>query len=166
MSTTIRGFSGLLFVVLSGCAAFDKGRLDPRVASQVWVSKMDPPPGCEFLGEVKGVAPLGELGDAHGEVLRNAVLRGGNYVAVDLVERPVLLGLGSYVVRGRLFACPTPAAPVQATATPAARAPAPGDATAPRSCEPECAAGFSCQLGACIASPAPQASGAPIAPTN
>ncbi len=151
----------MLFVVLSGCAAFDKGHLDPRVASQVWVSKMDPPAGCELLGAVKGVAVLGDLTDAHGDVLRNAVLGGGNYVAVDLVERPVLLGLGSYVVRGRLFACPTPAAPVQAVIAPAARAPAPGDAAAPRSCEPECAAGFTCQLGACIAAPASQAAGAP-----
>jgi hypothetical protein len=157
MSTTVRGFSGLLFLLLSGCAAFDKGRLDPRVASQVWVSRMDPPPGCAFLGAVQGVAPLGELGDAHGDVLRNAVLRGGNYVAVDLVERPVLLGLGSYVVRGRLFACPTPAAPVQAAAVPAQPL-APVDATA-RSCEPSCAAGFTCQLGACLAASAPQAAG-------
>lgn len=162
MSTTFRGFSGLLFLVLAGCAAFDKGRLDPRVASQVMVSRQDPPVGCEYLGAVKGSAPLGELGDAHGDVLRNAVLRGGNYVTVDLVERPVLLGLGSYVVRGRLFACPLPApghaAPVQAAAVPA-RAPTPGEATAPRSCEPDCAPGFTCQLGSCIAAPAPQAAG-------
>jgi len=177
MITTFRGFSVLLSLSLAlplglsltGCAAFDKGALDARVASQVMVSRLDPPPGCEFLGGVKGVAPLGELGEAHGDVLRNAVLRGGNYVAVDVVERPLLLGLGSYVVRGRLFACPVrapePAAaqsappsapPVQAAATPAP-APAPGDAAAPRSCEPECAAGFTCQLGACLAGPAPQA---------
>jgi len=161
MSTTIRGLSGLLFVVLAGCAAFDKGRVDPRVASQIWVSKMDPPPGCEFLGAVKGTSPLGPLEEAHGDVVRNAVLRGGNYVAVDLVERPVLVGLGGYVVNGRLFACPTPAAPTQAAAAPAVKSQVPGDAV-PRSCEPDCAAGFTCQLGACIAAPAPQAA----APAN
>ncbi len=166
MSTTFRGFSTLLFVVLSGCAAFDKGRLDPRVASTVLVTKLDPPPGCEYLGAVKGVAPLGELGDAHGDVLRNAVLRGGNYVAVDLSSAPVVLGLGSYVVRGRLFACPLPAAapPAPQAAAMPARPPAPpspADATTPRACEPDCAAGFTCQLGACIAAPRAQAAGAP-----
>jgi hypothetical protein len=168
MSTTVQRFSVLLCLgitgsaaALSGCAAFDKGHLAPRVASQVMVSRLDPPPGCEFLGEVKGVAPLGDLIDANGDVLRNAVLRGGNYVTVDLVERPVLLGLGSYVVRGRLFACavPAPAGAVQAFAAPrpAALPGPPGDADAPRGCEPECATGFSCQLGACVQAPAPQA---------
>jgi hypothetical protein len=162
MSTTFRRVSALAFLLLSGCAAFDKGRLDPRVASQVMVSKMDPPLGCEYLGEVKGVAPLGELGDAHGDVLRKAVLRGGNWVAVDLVERPVVIGLGSYVVQGRLFACPlrAPMAAAPPPAAPPARAPAPGDTAGPRPCEPDCAAGFTCQLGACIAAPAPQAAGA------
>ena len=125
MSTTLRTLSGLMFVVLSGCAAFDKGRLDPRVASQVTVSRVDPPPGCQFLGEVKGYAPLGERDDAHVDVLRNAVLRGGNFVAVDLVERPVLIGLGSYVVYGRLFTCPLRGAPAPQAQALAARAPPP-----------------------------------------
>jgi hypothetical protein len=148
-----------LCLSLAGCAAFDKGHLDPRVASQVHVTKLDPPSGCEYLGEVKGTAPLGELADAHGDVLRNAVLRGGNYVSVDLVERPVVLGLGSYVIRGRLFTCPSPGAPAaqaQATRPPA---PPPADATMPRPCDPECASGFTCQLGTCVASPASQAAG-------
>jgi hypothetical protein len=165
MSTTIRAVSGLLCLLLAGCAVFDKGRLDPRVASQVMVSKLDPPPGCEYLGAVKGVAPLGELGDAHGDVLRNAVLRGGNYIAVDLVERPVVLGLGSYAVHGRLFTCPVraPAAAstvAQTDAPPAARPPAPPvDPGARRACDPECAPGFACQLGACIAVASHQAAG-------
>jgi hypothetical protein len=164
MFTTSRMLSALVFVALSGCAAFDKGRIDPRVASRVMVSKLEPPNGCEYLGAVKGVAPLGDLGDAHVDVLRNAVLRGGNYVAVDLVERPVVLGLGGYAVRGRLFGCPV-STPMVAAAPPGppappARSPAPGDAAGPRPCEPECAAGFTCQLGACIAAPAPQAAGA------
>ena len=165
MSKTVRRFSGLLFLAMSGCAAFDRGSMDPRVASQVVVTKAEPPAGCEFLGEVKGSAPLGELSEAHGDVIRNAVLRGGNFVAVDLVERPVLVGLGTYIVRGRLFACPlrssSPPA-VQASFHPPAPAmSAPGSAV-PRPCEPECAAGFTCQLGACIAAPASQAAG----PTN
>ncbi len=162
MSTTVRGLSALLFMVLSGCAVFDKGAVDARVASQIWVSKLDPPPGCEPLGAVKGIAPLGEAIEAQSDVIRNAVLRGGNYVAVDLVERPVILGLGSYVVRGRLFACPPPAAPLVQAAARLPREPAPGDVTMPRSCEPECAAGFTCQLGSCALAPAPQAA----APTN
>jgi hypothetical protein len=157
MSTTLRRISGLLFVALSGCAAFDKGHLDPKVASQVKVSRLDPPAGCAYLGGVRGGTPLGDLDDADGDVLRKAVLRGGNYVAVDMVERPMILGLGSYMVHGRLFSCPLPAAPLPQTA---AAAPAPPAAPAsPRACEPECAAGFTCQLGACIAVPSPQAAG-------
>jgi hypothetical protein len=163
MSTT-RALPGFLCFLLAGCALFDKGRLDPRVASQVMVSKLDPPAGCTYLGPVKGIAPLGELGDAHGDVLRNAVLRGGNYVSVDLVEKPVVLGLGSYVVRGRLFACPVPTqqvATVAQASAPPPRAPSapPGDAAGVRACDPECAPGFSCQLGACIAAPSHQAAG-------
>jgi hypothetical protein len=165
MSTTVRRFSVLLCLSLAGCAAFDKGHLDPRVASQVMVSRLDPPPGCEFLGDVKGTTPLGDLGDAHGDVLRKAVLRGGNYVAVDLVERPVLLGLGSYVVSGRLFACHLPASTSGAVQASAAPRPTPAtvDANAPRGCEPECATGFSCQLGACVAAPASQAAAPQVA---
>ena len=169
MSTSIQRFAGVLSLALggvsglcglSGCAAFDKGHLDPRVASQVQVSKAEPPSGCQPLGEVKGSAPLGELADAHNDVLRNAVLRGGNYVSVDLVERPVVLGLGSYEIRGRLFACPTrgASAPEPQAALPV-RAPASPEAGLPRPCDPECATGFTCQLGACIAAPAQQAAG-------
>jgi len=171
MSTSIQRFSAALALAglsavglsgLCGCAAFDKGHLDPRVASQVYVSKQDPPAGCAPLGEVKGSAPLGELADAHGDVLRNAVLRGGNYVAVDLVERPMVLGLGSYEIRGRLFACPArahgAAQPEAQAALAPPRAPSP-EAGMPRPCDPECASGFTCQLGACIAAPAQQAAG-------
>ncbi len=166
MSKTSLRFSGLLFLMLSalsGCAVFDKGHLDPRVASQVAVSKLDPPAGCEYLGEVKGSAPLGELADAHGDVLRNAVLRGGNYVSVDLVERPVVLGLGSYVVRGRLFASPGTRGAhgvLAAAGRPPGACGPPPDATATRACEPECAAGFTpASSAACFATPAPQAAG-------
>jgi hypothetical protein len=168
MKSTIVAALGLSVVMLSGCGAFDKGHLAPHVASQVMVSRMDPPPGCSYLGPVKGSAPLGELGDAHGDVLRNAVLKGGNYVTVDLVERPVIIGLGSYVVSGRLFACPAPAANAGAMAAnasvPTTNFTAPGAAPAvgaasPKPCEPDCATGFTCQLGACVASPAPHAAG-------
>jgi hypothetical protein len=158
-SKTLRGLSGFLFLVLSGCAAFDKGRLDPRVASQVTVSRLDPPQGCEFLGGVKGYAPLGVVDDANTDVLRNAVLRGGNFVSVDLIERPVLLGLGNYVVHGRLFACPMAGAPALQASPAPLPTPVPADPAAPRACEPECAPGFVCQLGACLAAPPSQAAG-------
>lgn len=79
------------------------------------MNKNDPPFGCGFLGPVKGSTLIGDLSDAHGDILRNAVLSGGNYVAVDIIERPVVLGIGGYTVRGRLFICPKreppPAAP-------------------------------------------------------
>jgi hypothetical protein len=165
---------------LAGCGTFDKGKLDARVASQIVVSKIDPPVGCTYLGAVKGKTPLGELSDAHADVLRNAALNGGNYVAVDVVERPLLLGLGGYEVHGRLFACPQTSTPILATgapitgvpmngppmngapmapmaATPLAPPAPPAAPVGARACDPDCAQGFTCQLGACIAVPAPQA---------
>ena len=161
MSTTIRTLGGLLLVAMTGCAAFEKAPyMDPKVAAQVTVTKNEPPPGCEYVGAVKGKTYVGTLGDAHGDVLRSAVLRGGNFVSVDLVERPMLVGLGGYVVRGRLFACPTAKTPVAvAPRTPMGTM---EQAATLRACEPDCASGFSCQLGACVAAPAAQAA----APTN
>lgn len=160
MSTTTQTLGGLLFVTMTGCAALEKGAyLDPRVAAQVTVSKNEPPPGCAYVGGVKGKTYLGELSDAHGDVLRNAVLRGGNFVSVDLVERPMIVGLGGYVVRGRLFSCPGPRS--EAPVATAPRAPAMGTmmeaAAALKACEPDCATGFDCQLGICVAVPAAQA---------
>ena len=77
MSMTIQTLGGLLFVAMTGCAALDRGAyMDPRVAAQVTVSKNEPPPGCAYVGAVKGKSYLGDLSDAHGDVLRNAVLRG------------------------------------------------------------------------------------------
>jgi hypothetical protein len=165
MSTTVTRFSGILFLLLSGCGAYDKAAIDPRVASQVTLSHLDPPPGCAFLGVVKGYAPFGVVDDANTDVIRSAVLRGGNFVAVDLIERPVLLGLANTVVHGRLFACPSQkaqAAVAMGPARPAAPSPAPSEPPAPRACDPECAPGFTCQLGACVASPPSQAA----APAN
>jgi hypothetical protein len=162
MSTTIRTLGGLLLVAMTGCTTFSRDAyMDPKVAAQVTVSRSDPPPGCEYVGSVKGKTYVGELSDAHGDVLRNAVLRGGNFVTVDLVERPMLVGIGGYVVRGRLFTCPSAKAPVAV----APRTPTLGtmeQAATVKACEPDCAAGFSCQLGACVAAPAAQAA----APAN
>jgi hypothetical protein len=165
MSRTIQTLAGLLLVMLSGCAALERGRMDPKVAALVTLSKNDPVPGCEYLGTVRGATVMGDLGDAHGEVLRNAVLRGGNFVSVDMVERPVAVGLWGYVVRGRLFACPThaPAQATQATQpAPASTSMGPGPAASPvprAACEPECATGFTCELGACVAAPTQHAAG-------
>jgi len=162
MSTTIRILVGLsLAATISGCHAFDREFLDPKVASQVTVSKAEPPPGCELVGAIKGATAFGELGDAHTELLRSAVLRGGNYVSVDLVERPMIAGVGGYTVRGRLFACRAPMAPMAAMpAAPPAQppaAPAQPRADEVKACEPDCAAGFTCQLGACVTAPPAQA---------
>jgi hypothetical protein len=163
MSTTIRLMVGLsLVVAVTGCGAFDKPYLDPKVAAQVTVTKNEPPPGCEWVGFVKGTTVIGELSEAHTDVLRNAVLRGGNYVAVDLVEKSMLGDIAGYTVRGRLFSCPSRPAPVAAAPiaaappappAPAAAAPAapPADASVVKACEPDCAAGFACQLGVCVA---------------
>src|SRR3954467_3505504 len=97
---------GLCLVSVSACGGADRPRVDPRVAAEVEVNKNDPPWGCAFLGPVKGNTLVGELGDAHGDIIRNAVLNGGNYVAVDIIERPVVVGVGGYTIRGRLFMCP------------------------------------------------------------
>jgi hypothetical protein len=159
MSTTIRILVGLsLAATMAGCHAFDREYLDPKVASQVTVSKAEPPPGCELVGAIKGATAFGELGDAHAELLRSAVLRGGSYVSVDLVERPMIAGVGGYTVRGRLFSCRMPMAPMASMPAPA-QPPAPmaPHATEVKACEPDCAAGFTCQLGACVAAPPAQA---------
>ena len=137
----------------TGCQAFHREYLDPKVASHVVVTKAEPPASCELVGFIKGSTFVGDLGDAHGEVLRSAVLRGGNYVSVDLVERPLIAGVGGYTVRGRLFNSPAQGGAPMAGAplAPAAAAPAPvSDATTVKACEPECATGFICQLGACV----------------
>ncbi|MFT3773890.1 MAG: hypothetical protein QM820_51635 [Minicystis sp.] len=155
MSNSIRILVGLSLAAAStGCHAFDREYLDPKVASHVVVTKAEPPASCELVGFIKGSTSFGDLGDAHGEVLRSAVLRGGNYVSIDLVERPLIAGVGGYTVRGRLFNCPAPGrAPVAATpvapaiATPAAPV---SDATTVKACEPDCATGFTCQLGVCV----------------
>jgi len=161
MSKTIQILVGLsLAATITGCHAFDREYLDPKVASQVTVAKNDPPPGCVMVGFVKGSTFAGDLGDAHGEVLRSAVLRGGNYVAVDLVERPLIAGVGGYTVRGRLFHCPMPgkAPPPMAIAPASPPAPLmPTDATTVKACEPDCASGYTCQLGVCVSTPPTQA---------
>jgi hypothetical protein len=159
MTTTVRILAGIsLLAAITGCHNLDREYLDPKVASQVVVTKAEPPAGCELIGFVKGSTYTGDLGDAHGEVLRSAVLRGGNYVSVDLVERPMIVGLGGYTVRGRLFTCRAPGAMPMAQAPAPARGVAPpvslADGAAGKACEPECASGFRCEIGVCVAAPA------------
>ncbi len=92
---------------IAACAALaPRTHIDPRTAAEVEVSKNNPPPECGYLGPVKGSAFLGDLGEAQGDAVRNAVMGGGNYVAVDLIERPMVAGMGGYGVQGRLFICP------------------------------------------------------------
>jgi hypothetical protein len=160
MSTTIRTLLGLMLAATTGCAAFDKAPyMDPKVAAQVTVTKNEPPVGCAYVATVKGSTYTGDLGDAHAEVLRSAVLRGGNFVTVDLVERPMVIGLGGYAVRGRLYACPANANAGGALATSTAKPPAVAEQATVKPCEAECANGFQCQLGACVALPPAQAAG-------
>lgn len=168
MSNTIRVLLGLSFsLAITGCNGLHRETLAPKVASEVTVSKNDPPPGCNLVAYIKGATTFGDLGDAHGELLRTAVLRGGNFVAVDLVERPMIVGLGGYTVRGRLFSCGKQSAPPadMARATPpktlvpaSTIVPPPVvPATEVKSCEPACASGYTCELGACVAVPPTQA---------
>jgi hypothetical protein len=160
--------AGLLLLALPACAAFERApAIDPRIAAEVTVDKAEPSPTCGYLGPIKGGSMVGDLGDAHGEVVRRAVLRGGNYVSIDLLERPMVAGVGGYTLHGRLFLCPKkngepqPPAPTttfQAPRPMEAQAPAaapkvdqPVSVSAPKvACEPECSPGFACVHGACV----------------
>jgi hypothetical protein len=99
--------AALLLVSLPACAAFERPpAIDPRIAAEVMVDKSEPPPTCGYLGPIKGGSLAADMGEAHSDVVRRAVLRGGNYVSVDLLERPMIAGLGGYTLHGRLFLCP------------------------------------------------------------
>ena len=150
MNTKAFTVLGLVVVAVSGCAAMEKPRVDPRVASQVVVSKNDPAPNCTYLKPIRGIAIVGDLGEANHDLVRNAVLEGGNFVAVDMVERNV----GGYELQGRLYECPVPA-PVQVAALGASERRIASDATdaivLPKAiCEPTCSPGFTCLHAICV----------------
>ena len=146
-----------MFAALSGCAAIDKGHVDPRVAAQVTVTEHEPPAGCTLLGPITGgTLVVGGYEEARGDVVRNAILAGGNHVTLDLVQRPAIATVGGYALRGRLFTCPggSPAAPVQVAALGRAHAPTATDANEinlPKAiCEPKCSPGYTCQHAVCV----------------
>jgi hypothetical protein len=151
-------FTGLLVATLPACAAVRRPMVDARAAAQVEIAQTEPPPGCGYLGPIKGSTLVGDMGDAHGDAVRNAVMSGGNYVVVDVMERPVVPRVGGYVVRGRLFSCPRPnapeasRAPVQvASVGPHNTAQASDAIVLPKAiCEPDCSPGFTCLHGACV----------------
>jgi hypothetical protein len=158
-------FAGLLLVTLSACGGADRPRIDPRVAATVDVTKNEPPIGCEYIGAIKGSTALGDLTDAHADVIRTALLTGGNYVAVDIVERPMIVGVGGYAIRGRLFACrQRPIAPAEMARLDQGGAGAGADvrraASAAKTseepafpkalCDPDCSPGYACSHGACV----------------
>lgn len=89
----------------TGCAT--PTPVEPRLAASITVTKNEPPTACTYMGYVKGDPLVGDMAEAHRDLVRNAVLGGGNYVSVDVVERNV----ASYAIRGRLFACPHVAPP-------------------------------------------------------
>jgi hypothetical protein len=154
----LAGLGLVVLVALPACAAFERQpAIDPRIAAEVSVDKSEPPPTCGYLGPIKGGSMVGDLGDAHGDIVRKAVLRGGNYVSIDLLERPMVAGVGGYTLHGRLFTCPKKSAePAQPPAqTTKFEAPRPMDAPvtiqAPKvACEPDCSPGFACVHGACV----------------
>ena len=154
-------FTGLIVATLPACAAVRRPMVDARAAAQVELATGEPPPSCGFVSPIKGSTLVGDLADAHGDAVRNAVMTGGNYVVVDVIERPVIAGVGGYVVRGRLFNCPRPQAPQMAQAP---RAPVQVASVGPQSvaqasdaivlpkaiCEPDCSPGFTCLHAACV----------------
>ena len=149
--------TSLIVVTLPACAAVRRPMVDARAAAQVELATVEPPPTCGFVSPIKGSTLVGDIADANGDAVRNAVMSGGNYVVIDVLERPVISGVGGYVVRGRLFNCPRPAAQP-------ARAPVPVASVGPQSvaqasdaivlpkaiCEPDCSPGFTCLHGACV----------------
>jgi hypothetical protein len=150
----------LLFVAsAAGCAGAEKGHVDPRVAAQVMVSRLDPPRECSYVSTIEGSTNLGELSDAHGDLIRQAVLGGGNFVAVDMLERRAIGPIGGYTIHARLYACAGGPAPIQAAAPPPSESRVASDTAGatvnlPRTaCEPECAAGFTCVKAVCEKAP-------------
>jgi hypothetical protein len=153
-------FTGLIVATLPACAAVRRPMVDARAAAQVELATVEPPPTCGFVSPIKGSTLVGDIADANGDAVRNAVMTGGNYVAIDVIERPVVAGVGGYVVRGRLFNCPRPAAPqpqpfrapVQiASVGPQNAAQASDAIVLPKAiCEPDCSPGFTCLHGACV----------------
>ncbi len=151
-------FTGLIVATLPACSVVRRPMVDARAAAQVEIAQNDPPPGCSYLGPIQGSTLVGDMGDAHGDAVRNAVMSGGNYVVVDVLERPVVARVGGYVVRGRLFSCPrpqapeAPRAPVQiASVAPQNAAQASDAIVLPKAiCEPDCSPGFTCLHGACV----------------
>jgi hypothetical protein len=154
----------LALAAASGCGAADKGHVDPRVAAQVVVSRLDPPQSCSYLSTVQGKAAFGELSDAHGDLIRQAVLGGGNFVSIDMVERQAIATVGGYTIHGRLYSCQGNGPTLIQAAAPKPPAPSEsrvmsdtaGDAIAlPKaSCEPACSAGFTCVKAECVKAPA------------
>ena len=153
-------FTSLIVATLPACAAVRRPMVDARAAAQVELATVEPPPTCGFVSPIKGSTLVGDIADANGDAVRNAVMTGGNYVVIDVLERPVIAGVGGYVVRGRLFNCPRPAAP----AAQPARAPVQIASVGPQNvaqasdavvlpkaiCEPDCSPGFTCLHGACV----------------
>ncbi|MEP7119750.1 MAG: hypothetical protein ABJE95_02525 [Byssovorax sp.] len=154
-------FTVLAAATLTACAAVQRPSIDARAAAQVELATTEPPPGCGYIGPIKGSTLVGDLADANGDAVRTAVMIGGNYVVVDVMERPVLGAVGGYVVRGRLFNCPRPQAPQTAQAPrppvqvasvgPQSVAQASDAAVAPKAiCEPDCSPGFTCLHAVCV----------------
>lgn len=119
-----------------------------------------PPTGCRMLAPLEGKdddrwAPGGlHYEKAVNELRRQAVLGGGNYVFIDKVAPPRDTDyMPSYLVKARLFACPSviptapPAATVASSSTPAT---APASAATALVCEPECSPGYTCLRGKCV----------------
>jgi hypothetical protein len=151
-------FTVLAVATLPACAAVRRPMVDARAAAQVELATTEPPPSCGYVSPIKGSTLVGDIADANGDAVRNAVMTGGNYVVIDVLERPVIAGVGGYVVRGRLFNCPRPAAPQPARAPVQIASVAPQNAAQasdavvlPKAiCEPDCSPGFTCLHGACV----------------
>lgn len=154
MSRKTYMLAGFLFVAIVGCGAMERPRVDPRIASQVIVAKGEPPAGCSYVKPIRGEAIVGTLSEANADLVRNAVLNGGNYVVVEMTERNV----GGYMLEGRLFTCGGgPVAPMQVaannvntgerrTATDAS-----DNIVLPKAiCEPSCSPGFTCLHAICV----------------
>ena len=135
-------------LLLSACGP----TADPKAMSAVQISAAGAPPaGCRMLAALEGKdSDRWVPGGPHYEkavidLRRQAVLGGGNFLFIDSSSGPQSTDyMPTWLVKARLFSCPS--GPPSAGAPVAPAAPAPSALI----CEPDCSPGYTCLRGKCV----------------